>query len=318
MTITLKKYTKNDFDIWEEFINISLQKTFINSRKFIEYHGNRYKDESLLIFHNEILVGLLPAAMSSSDHNQVISHPGLTYGGIIHAGFLRGSIMSEVLLSICSYFREVGYKTFEYKVIPSIYYQTIMQDDTYSLFQLGAKISKYELSSCIDLYNRLSVSKRRKRGLKKATKKNVKIVHEENLIDDLWPIIEENLKEKYDSKPVHTKDEIVRLLRLFPENIKCVCAKLDESVVSGVIFFTTETVVKAQYIASRKEGLEVCALDKLFDYYIDDSFSKKIRWFDFGTSNSNSGKELNQNLYKYKIEFGAGSVVYSSYVKDLN
>ena len=46
----------------------------------MDYHSDRFNDHSLLFYHKEKLVALLPANEKEKD---VHSHQGLTYGGLI-------------------------------------------------------------------------------------------------------------------------------------------------------------------------------------------------------------------------------------------
>ena len=76
-------------------------------------------------------------------------------------------------------------------------------------------------------------------------------------------------------------------------------------------------VSHSQYIASSDTGHAVNALDMVFEYCIDESTSLGKRYFDFGISNENGGKVLNEGLYTFKSEFGAGGVVHEFYELDL-
>ena len=50
------------------------------TRKFIGYHGDRFKDASLLVYKNEKLIAVFPA---NSDGQTIYSHQGLSYGGLV-------------------------------------------------------------------------------------------------------------------------------------------------------------------------------------------------------------------------------------------
>ena len=51
---------------------------------------------------------------------------------------------------------------------------------------------------------------------------------------------------------------------------------------------------------SNSNGYEVSGLDLIFEYSIDKAIQEKKRWFDFGISNENQGKLLNEGLYQFK------------------
>ena len=68
-----------------------------------------------------------------------------------------------------------------------------------------------------------------------------------------------------------------------------------------------------QYIASSELGNANSALDAVFQKIISSAKDNEVRYFDFGTSNENEGKILNNGLYKFKTEFGGGGAVHEYY-----
>ena len=133
----------------------------------------------------------------------------------------------------------------------------------------------------------------------------------------LWEVLRENLKVKHGAKPVHSLEEILLLIDRFPDNIRCICACLKSQLVAGVVLFVTPTAYHAQYIASCDLGHEISALDFVFDSAIDAAANHGRRWFDFGISNEDQGKVLNDGLYRFKSEFGGGGAVHEFYDLDL-
>ena len=55
------KYNTNNRSIWDEFIADSKNATFLFRRDFIEYHQDRFSDNSLMVYKNNTLFALLPA-----------------------------------------------------------------------------------------------------------------------------------------------------------------------------------------------------------------------------------------------------------------
>ena len=96
-------------------------------------------------------------------------------------------------------------------------------------------------------------------------------------------------------------------------NIECIVCLNNDKVIAGVLLFKTNRVIHTQYIASNEEGKSICALDYLFDYLIKRSIEKDYYWLNFGISTEENGFVLNNNLYNFKTEFGAGSTLYNTY-----
>ena len=138
-------------------------------------------------------------------------------------------------------------------------------------------------------------------GLKKANKV-IDVQQDINLLNKFWDVLTINLKNTHNSNPVHSIDEISELVRKFPENIELLCGLYQLEVVAGVIVFKTYNVWHVQYIASSELGNANSALDAVFQKIISSAKDNEVRYFDFGTSNENEGKILNNGLYKFKTE----------------
>lgn len=316
MSIEIISYTQVHETAWEKFCASAVNSTLLHTSSFLSYHGDRFKDLSVLLMESGELVGVFPAAESLSDARLVISHPGITYGGIVHRGWLTGMRMIEALTVLAEYYGKNGYQRLQYKAIPFIYTKTPAQDDLYALFRLGAQRVRCDLSCTIDLTNRQPHSERRRRGLKKALKA-VTLSSDPALLGELWAVIAQNLVRKHDAKPVHSLAELTLLKDRFPQQITIHCALMDGHVEAGVVFFNSPSVWHAQYIAASEIAYNVSALDAVFDAAITDAQQAGARYFDFGTSNEEGGKVLNDGLYRYKSEFGGGGVTHEYYEVNL-
>ena len=71
----------------------------------------------------------------------------------------------------------------------------------------------------------------------------------------------------------------------------------------------------AQYISANADKQTLGSLDFLFEYLIKTRFKDK-KYFDFGTSNENSGENVNRGLQYWKECFGARSIVHQTYEVD--
>lgn len=312
------RYCEQDAETWDDFVRQSLNGTFLHTRRYLVYHGGRFRDVSVLIKdETDKIVGLFPAAVDPNAERRVVSHPGITYGGILHAGELRGARMIKALAELKGYFVEQKFDALRYKVVPYIYHRAPASDDLYALFVHDAMRYRCDLSCALDFANRREASSRRKRSLKKALKSGVQVDEGTHFAEDLWRVLEENLASKYEARPVHSLEEITHLQSLFSERIKFVVAVLDGKVVAGIVLFLTETVAHAQYITSSPVGYETSALDAVFNHCIEAAANDGKRYFDFGTSNEDDGRKLNESLYNFKIEFGGGGIAHEFYEMNL-
>lgn len=311
-------YSAPDAVAWDEIVARCPMATFLHTRRFLSYHQDRFQDISLLLKdERQHCLALFPAAVDPTEAKRVVSHPGITFGGLLHTGELYGEKMIEAMEAVKDHYAKQGFHTLRYKVVPHIYHQAPAQDDLYALFRAGANRYRCDLSCAINLDHRLQISERRKRGQKKAGKSGVEISEGTRFIQPLWSVLESNLARKFQLRPVHSIEEITSLHSLFPENIEFVVATLDSAVVAGIVLFVTPGVVHVQYTASSESGQKVSALDAVFEYSIKKARARGARYFDFGISTENDGQHLNTSLYQYKSEFGGGGVVHDFYELNL-
>jgi hypothetical protein len=306
---TVKKYEQKDFSIWNDFIGLAKNATFLFHRNFMEYHKERFDDFSLLIFENQKLVAVFPA---NKLENSVHSHQGLTYGNLVYNDQTRLSSIIEIFQSVLIFLNKNKISKLNIKILPSIYNLKPAEEILYSLFLAEAKLIRRDSLSVIDLSQNNILSKIRKRNFKKAASKEL-IIKEENDFDSFWDkILIPNLHKKHNAKPVHSIEEISRLKSLFPQNIHQFNVYLENKIIAGTTVFETETVAHCQYISKNEDENNSGGLDFLFQYLIQERFAEK-RFFDFGISNENQGKNLNEGLSYWKESFGAGTIVHDFY-----
>jgi Acetyltransferase (GNAT) domain len=313
MPLAVTPYSHADAAEWDKLIENSTSGTFLHTRRFLAYHRDRFIDMSVCIRDGAELIGVLPAASVNRNDSRVVSHPGLSYGGLIHGGKLCGQDMLAVWGPVLKYYSARGFKSLCYKIVPTIYQRAPAQDDVYAIFRHSGRRYRCDLSVAIDLRLRLKVSGRRTRGLKKAVKTGVLVTQDPRYVTELWAVLERNLGEKHEAKPTHSLDEIRYLHQQFPDNIFFLSAILNGSLIGGVVLFFTPTVLHAQYICSNELGKSVCALDLIFAKAIEMASSRDLRYFNFGICSEDNGNILNEGLYRFKSEFGGAGVVHEFY-----
>ncbi|EGU33606.1 GNAT family N-acetyltransferase [Vibrio scophthalmi] len=313
--MNIEFYSEERLTTWDNFVGTSHKATFLHSRHFLSYHKSRFIDRSVMVYEENKLLAVLPAAEAPNNDKQVISHVGATYGGLISDPSVYGEKTIEILGAIVGFYKDNGYESLIYKCTPSVYQATNDEDDIYALFRMNANLDRVDINAIIDKDARLKVSNQRKRCYKKAVKASLEVNYDFEKIEDFYNILLSNLASKHGAEPVHTLDEIRNLHQRFPDNI-VLWSVLDANrkVIAGVLFFFINHTMHAQYITSSPSGYDLGALDFLFENAM--SFiqkQEKLRYLAFGTSNEEQGKVLNQTLYRFKRQFGAGSVSHKFY-----
>ncbi|MBD5355455.1 MAG: GNAT family N-acetyltransferase [Bacteroides sp.] len=294
---------------WDEFIDRSKNGTFLLKRDYMDYHADRFSDYSLIFSKGGSIQGVLPACKSDT---ALVSHGGLTYGGYIMS---RKTTMEDTLRffqMLISLLREEGFNELRIKPVPHIYHSLPSEEDLYALFRLEAQLIVRNVSATIFMPDRPTFRKDRKAGARRAESRGIRVM-ESTDYQSFWTILRDNLAAKYDASPVHSLEEIKKLSAAFPENIKLYEATMPNGEhVGGTVLFITPQVVHAQYISATPEGKKMGAVDILFDHLITDTY-KNCRYFDFGTSNEDGGRVLNEPLICQKEGFGARAICYDTY-----
>ena len=307
-------FTADHTDAWDRLVETAPMATFLHTRRFLSYHGDRFQDASVVLFDGqETARGVLPAALDPENPVRVISHPGATYGGLVHDGRLNGQRAHEAMAAICANYARQGIRALIYKPVPYIYHRSPSADDVWAIAELGAQRMAGDLSCAIDLSGRRNPSQRRLRSLDRAQRNEVAVSDDPRSTPGFWAVLESALERRHSARPVHTLDEIEELQSRFPDEIRPVVAVHRGNVVAGTVLFMTARVWHTQYLAASEEGMAVSALDVVIEHCIEKAVAAGRRYFDFGISVGAERRRLNAGLYRFKAEFGGGGVVYEQY-----
>jgi hypothetical protein len=303
---------------WEDAVGRSCNGTFLHTRRFLSYHGDRFADRSLVLKdRRDRITAVFPAAVSPACPDMIVSHPGLTYGGLVHDGSVCGASMIAALQGINDHYRRLGYTRLQYKAVPAVYHSAPADDDLYALFRLGARRQRSDLSAAIDLSRRGRVSQRRARSRRAAEAAGVSTEETWDEIGQFWAILEANLARRHDTSPAHSLAGISQLHDLFPDEVLLIVATIGGVLVGGAVLFAAGPALHMQYTATTEQGRAACATDLVMERAIELARRREHRFFDFGVSTPHGGLCLDEGLYQFKVSFGAGGVVYDHYELDL-
>lgn len=309
----IRRYRREDKELWNSFVSKARNATFLFDRNYMDYHADRFDDNSFMFYHKGKLKAVLPANVAG---DTLYSHQGLTYGGLLLDKKATVEDVLECFDSLNSWLRENGKSKVVYKALPWIYQQYPSEEDLYALtWKCKAQLISRDISSSIVVDNKLKFAESRKSGIRKALSLNIE-VGESNDVDGFWHVLEDNLGNRYNAKPVHTASEMKLLMSRFPNNIRLYVAKMNGEIVGGTLIYVTPQVVHTQYISASVEGKKHGALDLLFDYIINKVYAN-CRYFDFGKSTEQGGAYLNEPLIFQKEGFGGRGVCYDWYQWEL-
>lgn len=311
----IRRYTGKDSNAWNAFVRQSKQGTFLFDRHYMDYHHDRFTDCSFMFYLKGNPYALLPANV---DGDTLWSHQGLTYGGLITGAHATAAEVCTLFEELMAELRRLGIKRMIYKPVPWIYQQLPSEEDLYAIFnRCHARLLVRNVSSVIDMGNALKWRRIRQFGADKARMNGLEVTRDDNAYGSFWHVLEENLALAHHTKPVHTVNEMLRLHTSFPDNIALYVARWEGKVVGGVLLYVSTKVVHVQYISASPEGKRLHAIDSIFHKIIKED-RVDCQYFDFGTSNEDRGRFLNEGLIYQKEGFGGRAVCYDWYEIEIN
>ena len=295
---------------WNELARLCRNSTFQHQRGYMDYHSDRFTDCSLIALHNGKPRALLPANV---DGDTLWSHRGLTFGSwLVPPKHFDVTVMIEVMDATVAWMKDNGLKRLVYKAVPHIYHRYPCEEDLYALFRHHASLIETNISTTIDMSCPLPLDRGNKSGANAARKAGITVGPSEDW-QQYWHLLSSLLDERYDTRPVHTLDEILLLQSRFPDDIRLYTATLDGELLAGVVMYLSAPVAHCQYIGASPRGKESKALTLLFDYLIQEGTRLGYRYFDFGISNEDHGRYLNEGLVQQKSRLGGRGIVYNTF-----
>ena len=305
-----RPYKLDDEGTWDAFVAQAWNGTLLHTRRYLSYHGARFEDRSLVIEEDGEVVGLLPAAVDPGDARHVVSHPGLTYGGLLTAGQLRGEATLRALEACAGALREQGYGELTYKSVPTLLQRLPSEDDLYALWRLGAALVRTDLWAWVPATRSQPLSRQRRRALARAASAGVTVEQGGERLPDFWTALTDNLRERHGVDPVHSLAEIALLAERFPDQIALYTAvNKGGDLMAGALSYLTPGAQHIQYSSSTVSGREIGALDAVYEHIVESAAARGLPT-SFGASTEAGGTILNTPLYYFKASFGATSLAH--------
>ncbi len=306
---------------WDGFVPTTQAGTIMHSRRFLEYHGERFKDESLCIWSDPgvRLKAAIPLARAPNAADVVASHPGSTFGGMI-ANVIDPSERASILSAVAGTLLERGYRKLVYKTVPAIFGQQFDESDLRLLLRTGT-VRRADLWSFIRIDRAYAFSAKRRASIKAAERKGVELrqAHQEADWVAFHTLLSSNLQERHSTVPVHSLAEMLDLRRrLEGENQLWLAYGPDGEILAGTWCFAYNAeTLHTQYIASNPRGRELGAVDYLLAGVIDATAASSFKVMSFGINTLSDGYAINTNLMKQKLRFGSGVAVHWHFDVDL-
>ena len=326
MKLIIQKYRDADENRWDEFIEKnSLNGTFLQTRRFINYHAkDKFNDASLIILNGTQIVACILACEYFEDGKKIFySHKGTSFGGIIISRQIYNtSCMTQLMDNFETYIEKMKYDECYLKMTPNIFAKDNMELIEYFLFQRNYKqynelnyylwLKKYQE----DILKNFSTSKRRDYRYSLRAPLEFKELIQKEDISSFYSILVQNLR-RHKVQCVHTLEDLLDTkFNRFNERVKFFGVYLEENIIAGsMIFIFNESVMHTQYLAADKEFLQVYPMDFLIYNLIVEAKEAHMKYLTFGICTEDKGRYLNMGLSHFKEGFGTDYCVNRTFYK---
>lgn len=308
--VRIEQYQVENQNLWDEFVqNESRNGTIFQEQRFLSYHPkNKFQDNSLLFYFDDILMAVLPAVIQE---NKLISHPGSSAGGLI---FRDKAGLREVLTiidTLLDHLKTKKIKSAEFRLAENIFGWPVQDELTYSLWHRGFTLLNREISTCIPLqdeYNWLQWGRKKNIfDIRKAEKEGFTVINEKD-ISIAWHIVNDNLDHRYQKNPTHSLTELIHLKNLYPDGIDpWVCYSPEGIPIATVIcFVSNKNTIHDFYIAQAYDKVKINILPFVFQKLLENYTSRGFKWFNFGISSR--GDWIKWGILEFKERIGGRGV----------
>lgn len=298
---------------------------FINTFNYLEYHPKeRFQDDSIVVIDKGSgeIKGVM---MATYEGDSVTSYSGTTFAGPIVDRTAKLEVTEIVLDTMLSYY-EGKYREIKIKKIPEYYTAQPFHLIDYALLRRGyvygmsalANIICIDRLSCEDDILALFYAKRRNQIRKVVKNEKFLFSINDDIREDVWINLNENLRNKFGAKTTHTLEEIRELKRRCPDYIKAYYVDTEKGEYAAfAICFLFKNVFHTQYLDVNYDYAGQYPNLLLIFKLIQTARKMGYRYFSFGASTESSGAILNRGLYSYKAEYGGGDILLPVYVKTM-
>jgi len=308
----IHKFTEKDHKSWEKFVASANNGTMFHTLKFLSYHPpERFKNHHLIIKEKNNIISLFPAV---EQKRIIISHKGTSYGGFVLKDGLGIHKIYLIVEHLIDYLRAQGYKKVTLTQPPIIYYKNPHQYIDFALLKNGFYYRKREITAVIPL-NRgeplVTFDADARRSVKKAIREGVQIRISEDF-KTFYSILKHNLSMRHNVSPTHTVDELLKLKKMFPEDINLFAAYWKERLIGGIIIFVANPQVMLAFYISHIDTFQTYRpVNLLFYEVIKWGRNKGFKYLDLGTFTLNM--EPNWGLGRFKEKHNARGFLRDTY-----
>ena len=294
---------------WDAVVDAAPGGTVLHSRRFLDYHGTRFRDLSLVGTRDGGAISMVfPLAADPKDPELAVSHPGSSFGGIV--GLSREPVHHRAFLKACAHWlHDQGFRRLLYRMTPAPLLRQPDDGLLPTLLRLG-RVAQLDLWSVLRLDADLPKQTYWRTEIRKAERKGLRAdpVAAPQDWADLHAVVSARLARKYGRTMVHSVAELIDLHdRLGPQSRGLLIRAPSGEVLAALWFIDYGTgTLHNQYIGTSDQGLDLRAATYGLSVALERACTEGFRQFSFGRSTLADGWSENSDLVRFKSRFGAG------------
>lgn len=317
MSIEIKKYSLNKFDVWNKFVEESNNGTLFHTLSFLEYHPEaKFDVNHLMILEDGNILGVLPIALFSCNDRIIAKSPyGASFGGLV----IKDSEYSDtqkIVHSLMNYLISNNISEIWITPPPLFYYKKPTCYTEFLLLKCGFRLEKREITSVISLDYKGSdpfaiLQGRARTAVRKA--KQLDVLIEES--DDYSAFYEILLKNKncHNATPTHSLNDLLKIKELCPNSLRLNLALVGGQHIAGILYFVCNPQVVMTFYICHSPGFEKYnAVNLLLYEGIMWAKHKGYKYLDLGTTTVDM--EPREGLFKFKESLGSAGHFKDTYL----
>ncbi|MEE9225476.1 MAG: GNAT family N-acetyltransferase [Bacteroidota bacterium] len=307
---------------WDTFVRESNNGTMFHLMQFLEYHPpGRFPFQHLLFRENDEIIAVLPGGLWENGTYE--SPVGGSYGSFVAKDINVESAL-KVVDAFESYCRGKSIREVFLTPAPFIYQKIFSQNLDFVLMYRGFNYQRHYISHAIKLDRRsdllASFQSTARRNVRKTMREPEVTVDISDDYAAFYPILAEN-KKKFNAKPTHSYEDLLRLKKLLPENLVLLLLKVNGRPVAGsLMFLCNPKVALCFYNMLCYEYEEYKPVYRLMYEVVKWATEKGFEWFDIGVSqdiHAENPMTPSLNLIYFKEKFNSRGLLRSTFYKKI-
>jgi len=322
--IEVQEYNKENKKEWDDFVESSNNGTMFHKQVFLDYHTpGKFSFHHLMFRKEGELIAVLPGGLNDAGKS-FWSPVGASYGSLVTKD-VPYHISLELVDTLLDYSKEKNFKDIYLIPPPIIYNKVYNQHIEYSMLYRRFDFEYSYISHAIDL----NIGKDFLEHFDKTARKTLhKILREKKITieeSEDYASFNEILiknKAKYNVKPTHSLEDMLKLRELMPENLKLFLVYHEGKPIAGSLLFLANKNVSLCFYNMLLYEYEHLRPVYLVNYEVVRwSIENGYKWVDIGVSQDTSAEDPmtpSLNLIYFKERFHARGLLRSTFHYNLD